>query len=141
MEISEACYLATIDSNNLPQIRAMLNLRNSSQYPKLIPLFKKHNNDFLVYFTTNTSSEKIKQIKNNSNVSVYYSKPSEWRGLMLSGSIEIVTEQKIKNFIWQDNWTMYYPNGPNDDDYTILKLKPSILKLYHQLNSVTINME
>jgi general stress protein 26 len=119
----------------------MLNLRNSERYPNLVPLFKKHNNDYLVYFTTNASSQKINQIKNNLKVSVYYSKPSEWRGLMLGGTIEIVKEQAIKKSLWQDAWTMYYPGGPTDNDYTILKLTPDVLKLYHQLDFFTLYPE
>ena len=139
MEISEACYLTTIDNRGFPQTRAMLNLRNSECYPNLVSLFKKHNHDHLVYFTTNTSSQKINQIKNNPKVSVYYSKPREWRGLMLGGTIEIVEEQAIKNSLWQDSWTMYYSGGPTDPDYTILALKPDVLKLYHQLDFFTLH--
>lgn len=140
MEISDACYLTTIDENNYPQTRAMLNLRNSSQYPGFIPIFKENNDNFLVYFTTNTSSQKVKQIQNNPNVSVYYSKPNEWRGLMLGGKIEIVTDKHIKKSIWQDNWTMYYPGGIDDNDYTLLRLEPKVLKLYHQLNFFTLHI-
>lgn len=141
MEISEACYLTTIDDLGFPQTRAMLNLRNSGLYPNLVPLFKKHNNDHLVYFTTNASSQKIIQIKNNPKVSVYYAKPIEWRGLMLGGTMEIVEEQAIKDALWQDSWTMYYPGGPTDDDYAILGLTPDILKLYHQLDFFTLYPE
>lgn len=139
MEISEACYLTTIDDRGFPQTRAMLNLRNSGHYPNLTPLFKKHGSDYLVYFTTNASSQKINQIKNNPKVSVYYSKPSEWRGLMLGGTIEIVEEQTIKKSLWQNSWTMYYPKGSTDNDYTILKLTPDVLKLYHQLDFFTLH--
>ena len=141
MDLSEACYLTTIDQDNFPQTRAMLNLRNLSQYPKLIPFFNAHNDDFGVYFTTNTSSQKVAQIKNNPRVSVYYSKPSEWRGLMLGGNIKIVGDPDLKKRIWQDNWTMYYQKGPVDDDYTILELKPRVLKLYHQLDLFTIQRD
>ncbi len=140
MEISDVCYLSTIDEKNFPQTRAMLNLRNPRQYPGLAPIYIKHENDFLVYFTTNTSSQKIRQIKNNPNVSVYYSKPGEWRGLMLGGKIEIVADQNIKNSTWQDGWKDYYPGGVDDPDYSVLQLKPDILKLYHQLQFFTLNI-
>ena len=141
MEISEACCLTTIDDLGFPQTRAMLNLRNSKLYPGLVPLFKRHNDDYLAYFTTNTSSQKINQIKNNPKVSVYYAKPRDWRGLMLGGTIEIVKDQTIKRSLWQDAWTMYYPRGSADPDYTILALKPDVLKLYHQLDFFTLHPE
>ncbi|HEY0088169.1 MAG TPA: pyridoxamine 5'-phosphate oxidase family protein [Candidatus Lokiarchaeia archaeon] len=141
MQESETAILTTIDENGYPQTRAMLNLRNKKQYPSLEKLFEENNSSILICFTTNTSSNKMKQITNNSKVSVYYCKPNEWRGLMAGGIIEIVNENEIKKKIWQDNWTMYYSKGYNDPDYTILKLKPKTLKLYNQLKVYDIELE
>ena len=135
------CYLTTLNNENLPETRAMMNLRNISLYPDLVNFFKKHEDDFSIYFSTNTFSPKISQIKNNPNVCVYYSKPDEYKGCMLCGKINIVTDQSIKNSIWQDNWTMYYPGGPTDVDYTILELKPTSLKVYSQLSTFTIKKD
>ena len=135
------CYLTTLNNENLPETRAMMNLRNTSLYPDLVDLFKKHDDDFLIYFSTNTSSSKINQIKNNPNVCVYYSKPGEYKGCMLCGNIKIITDQNIKKSLWQDNWTMYYPGGVADNDYTILELKPKLLKVYYQLSTFTIKKD
>ena len=49
-------------------------------------------------------------------------------------------DKEVKKNIWQDNWTMYYPKGKNDPDYTILKLQPKMLKLYKQLNVYNIKL-
>ncbi len=135
------CYLTTINNENLPETRAMMNLRNRSLYPNLVNFFKDHNDDFLIYFSTNTSSTKINQIKNNPNVSVYFSNPKEYKGCMFCGKINIVTDQSIKKSLWQDNWTMYYPGGMTDNDYTILELKPKLLKVYYRLSTFSINKE
>lgn len=136
VEQAEAAYLTTIDDNGFPQTRAMLNLRRKVQYPGLVDFFEKRRNDFLIYFTTNTSSSKIKQIKENPRVSVYYCKPDEWRGLMLGGEIEIITDREIKKALWQEGWEVYYPRGINDPDYAVLCLEPQVARYYHQLNSV-----
>ena len=135
------CYLTTLNNKNLPETRAMMNLRNVSLYPNLVNFFKRHEDNFLIYFSTNTSSSKISQIKNNPNVCVYYSKPDEYKGCMLSGKIKIVTDQNVKKSLWQDNWKMYYPGGVADNDYTILELKPNLLKVYSQLSTFTINKD
>jgi len=140
VESAEAAYLTTID-DGFPQTRAMLNLRSKHQFPDLSELFSEHRDDFLVYFTTNTSSPKINQIKKNPAVSIYYCKPSEWRGLMLGGMIEIVADPNIKKAIWQEGWEMYYPHGFEDSDYTILRLFPMIAKYYHQLNSARFELK
>lgn len=134
MEISEAAYLTTIDRDGFPQTRAMFNLRRTEQFPDLSGLFDKHRDDFLIYFTTNTSSSKVEQIRTNPRVSVYYCKPDAWRGLMLGGEIEIITDKKIKEKIWQNGWKIYYPTGVYDPDYTVLCLRPILAKYYHRLN-------
>ncbi len=141
METAEAAYVTTIDPDGFPQTRAMFNLRRKEQFPGLAALFKNHQNDFLVYFTTNTSSPKITHIHRNPKVAVYYSKPNEFRGLMLSGAMEIVTGRAEKEIVWQKGWEMYYPGGVHDPDHTVLRLRPLAAKYYHQLNSFYFDLK
>jgi len=128
IEEAEVAYLITVDSNAVPYTRAMFNLRNVEQFPSLSKLFINHQDDLLVYFSTNTSSSKVEQIKKNPAVSVYYSKPKEFRGVMLGGLLEIVTDQKIKEELWLDGWEIYYPEGVEDPDYTVLRLLPKFVR-------------
>ncbi len=139
MESSEAVYLTTVDAEGFPQTRAMLNLRNISKYPELSGVFEKHNNDFLVYFTTNTSSPKVEQMKNNRKVCAYYCDAGLWRGLTLKGEIEIVSDDSVRHQLWQKEWSMYYSGGADDPDYLVLRLFPSSITGYHQMNHYTIN--
>ena len=136
MSIAEAAFLTTVDAEGFPQTRALVNLRQKEQYPGLIELFDGHRDDFLVYLGTNRSSNKVQQIRENPKASVYYCKPSEWRGLMLGGKIEIVTDQALKEAIWQDGWEMYYPEGVTDPEYTILRLLPTIARYYGGMDTV-----
>ncbi len=139
MSISEAAVLTTIGPDGYPNTRAMLNLRNAKKYPALVSFFKNHADDFLVYFTTNTSSAKVAQVKENRKASVYFCKPDEWRGLMVCGDLELVSDPGVKRELWQPEWTMYYPGGPDDADYAIMALRPVFVKLYHQME--TFSME
>jgi general stress protein 26 len=134
MTIAEAAFLTTINGEGFPQTRAMLNLRNTGSFPKLSGLFDQHRDDFLIYFTTNTSSSKVEQIKRNPKVSVYYCKPDDWRGLMLGGTIEIVTDPGLRETLWQEGWERYYPGGIDDPDYAILCLCPRLGRYYHSLD-------
>jgi general stress protein 26 len=125
METAEAAYLTTVDEAGYPRTRAMLNLRNRRQWGALAPTFDGHREDFLVYFSTNTSSTKVRQIRANPHVSVYFCHPAQFHGLMLGGDIEIVTDPTLKHRLWQDGWEVYYPRGRDDPDYTILRLLPA----------------
>jgi general stress protein 26 len=140
METSTAAYLTTIDTKGFPRTRAMLNLRNKKQYPSLLKLFQSHDKDFIVYFTTNTSSTKVKQIEKNQKVCVYYCKQEQWSGLMLNGNIEIIKDKGLKEKLWQKDWDMYYPGGVTDPDYSILCLKPSFVKGYHKFEQYELDL-
>ncbi len=138
---SPACYLATVDEKGFPEIRAMLNLRNPNVFPELRKFFSRKADDFTVYLSTNTSSMKIKQIRNNPKVSLYYCNPDDWQGVMLCGVLEIVEDPAIKKDLWQSNWNMYYPQGLTDPDFSIARLRPQIVKAYGNLSTFTINPE
>lgn len=128
MEMSKAAYLTTIDPNGFPHTRAMTNLRNKEQKPHLISLFRDHQRDYLIIFSTNTSSTKVKHVKDNPKVSVYYSRPEKWQGVMFGGEIEIVLDVELKRAIWEDGMERYYPSGYEDPDHTILRFRPQIAK-------------
>ena len=140
MTIADVAVVTTMDGNGFPQSRAMFNLPNSTAFPGLTPFFSNHQSNFLVFFSTNTSSSKVAQIKLNPAVSVYYCHPGEWRGLMLGGSMEIVTDSAVKNALWQPGWEMYYPGGADDPDHTVLRLQPATATYYHQLNNFKFDL-
>lgn len=101
-------YLSSI-SNGYPKVRAMF----SPRYREGIKY---------LYFTTNTSSKKIKEYEINPNACFYVDDKRFYRGISLMGKIELCNDNEIKKLVWRDGDEMYYPLGINDPDYTILKL-------------------
>lgn len=132
LEYADAAYVTTVDADGYPQTRCMFNLRNKSEFPGLAGTFRDHADDLMLLFSTNTSSEKITQIKGNSAVCVYYCTPHEFHGLMLAGNIEIVDDPGLRAELWQDGWERYYPKGPNDPDHTVLRLYPRKVKGWYK---------
>ena len=128
IESEEVLYLSTIDSNGFPQTRAMGNLRNTEKYPGLRQIFREHTEDFLIYIATGTTSAKMDHIRANPKASVYFCKADEVCGLMLAGTVEIVTDDDLKKRLWQDGWEMYWPGGVDDPEYTVLRLLPAFAK-------------
>ncbi|MFX1483500.1 MAG: pyridoxamine 5'-phosphate oxidase family protein [Promethearchaeota archaeon] len=121
-------YVTTVDEKGFPQTRAMFNLRNKERYPKLIPLFAKRQDDFMMLFSTNTSSNKVTEIRARPAASVYYCKPEATQGVMFGGEFEVVEDLTLKKEIWHDGWERYYPTGYDDPDHTVLRLIPSVAK-------------
>lgn len=140
MEDSEIAYLSTVGNDGFPYTRAIFNLRNIEQYPTLAKLFVDHKDDLLVYFTTNTSSLKVEQIKKNPVVSIYYCVPREFRGAMIGGLMEIVIDKNLKKELWIDGWERYYPEGVKDSDYTVLRLSPKFVRGWAENKKFALNL-
>lgn len=125
-------FFSTLDEHGAPETRAMLNLRCIERYPSLTPLFQGHEHDFLLYFTTNTSSRKMAQVQRRPDVAVYFHRPDTFFGALFTGRVAEVHEPELKRAIWQPGWEMYYPLGPDDPDYAIVRLLPEQVRgWYH----------
>jgi general stress protein 26 len=140
IKTADAAYLTTIDQNGFPSTRAMLNLKNNTHFPKLEDFMVRYEDDLTLFFTTSTSSTKVSQIRDTPKVSVYYCDPKSWHGFMCQGEIEIVSDTSIKHAIWLNEWVMYYPDGKDSEDYTILRLRPKYLKSYFQFHQADLKI-
>ena len=49
---------------------------------------------------------------------------------MLIGNMEIIDDKNIKDDIWEEGYEMYYPLGPTDPDYCVIKFVPQKAKYY-----------
>jgi len=135
MEKSSFVDLTTIDSTGFPSTRAMLNLRNREQYPHLVKMYGEEKNPLTVYMTTNTSSEKVKEITENGKACLYFCEAGSFHGILLQGTIEHITDKEIRKRVWQKGWEIYYPKG--DEDYSVLRFVPNKLKSYSNFQVVT----
>ena len=135
MESASFVELTTIDGNGFPSTRAMLNLRNKRHYPHLTELYAAEENPLTVFMTTNASSHKFTEIQQNSKACLYYCEPQKFHGVLLQGTVEIITDNNLRQQAWQKDWEIYYPAG--DSDYTLLRFIPTSLKTYADFTVAT----
>jgi general stress protein 26 len=138
MENTSIVYLTNVDKEGFPSTRAMLNLKNPKEYPGLAALHEAEENPLAVFLTTNTSSCKFAEIRQNGKACLYYCEPGNFRGVLLQGTVEIITDHAMRQKAWQKGWEMYYPAG--DSDYTLLRFIPARLKTYASFTVVTENI-
>lgn len=72
------------------------------------------------WFSTNTSSNKVRFIKENQKASIYFVDKRFFRGVSLIGTAEVMETAEAKERIWKDGDTMYYKEGMTDPDYCVL---------------------
>lgn len=65
----------------------------------------------------------------NPKAAVYLCNTEEYKGLMLQGIMEVLTDRKHKEMLWRDGFEMYYPNGINDEDYCVLRFTAVVKRL------------
>ena len=131
IQSSECAQIATFgkdETEGFPEIRALLNLANPKKYPKLKDKAIFVDGETLtIYFTTNTSSRKVRQLRANNKACLYFVLPKKFKGVSAIGTIEEVTDQTVKEDFWQIGWFIYYHKGAKDPDYTLLKFTTKFL--------------
>jgi general stress protein 26 len=82
-------FICSVDENGCPNVKAMLKPRKMSGLKEF-------------YFSTNTSSLRMKQFLKNSNASIYFYCKGliKYTGVMLVGKMEVLTDLETKNMIW-----------------------------------------
>ena len=140
MRRTQPAFLSTVDEEGKPQIRAIENLRNPEKFPHQSKLFNDVDDDLLVYISTNTSSEKVKQLKINPEIALYYCIPEEYRAVMIRGQAEIETDLEIKKKMWEESMRIYYSKGVEDSDFTLIKLIPNYIKTFYRLKVNVIDL-
>jgi general stress protein 26 len=117
-------------SGPVPETRAMINIRNGGIAPHLAAYFKTNER---ILFITNTHTDKIKQIRANGTAAVYaYS--ANFSGLLLTGKIREIIDPETRDALWDDSWKMYYPDGKDGGDFSILEFFPEEFKSYNGEN-------
>jgi general stress protein 26 len=86
-----------------------------------------------LYFCTNTSSKFVAEISKNPKSNVYfYSRKIIWfKGCLLKGNMEIVTDMGIKEKYWQSIFKNAYPQKSfTDPDFCVLRFIPTSGRFY-----------
>lgn len=115
-------FIGSIDVDGFPNMKAMLQPR-------------KREGIKYIYFTTNTSSMRVTQYRENKKASVYFYDKRFFRGVMLKGTMEVLESDNAKEMIWRDGDTLYYPLGVTDPDYCVLKFTAYTGRFYSNFKS------
>jgi len=118
----KTAFIASVDGDGYPNMKAMLSPR-------------KRNGIKEIWFSTNTSSMRVAQYRENPKASVYIYDKRFFRGVMLKGTMEVLEDSATKEEIWESGDTMYYPKGVTDPDYCVLKFTAQSGRYYANFKS------
>ena len=120
-------FISSVDEDGFPNTKAMLPPR-------------KREGIETFYFTTNTSSMRVAQYRNNDKACIYFCDKRFFRGIMLKGRVEILEDPASKEMIWRDGDTVYYSQGVADPDYCVLRFTASEGRYYSNFKSETFKV-
>ena len=117
-------FISSIDESGFPNTKAMLPPRKNEGLKTF-------------YFSTNTSSVRVQQYKQNPNACIYFyqKKLLLFWGVMLKGKMEVLEDDVTKELLWQTGDKIYYPKGVTDPDYCVLKFTASEGRYYCNLET------
>lgn len=122
-------FICSVDHEGFPNAKAMLKPR-------------KRNGLKEFYFSTNTSSMRVKQYLDNPNASIYFYHKGliKYVGVMLIGTMEVLTDQDTKNDIWRAGDKLFYKQGVTDPDYCVLKFTAQKGRYYCDLKTESFDV-
>jgi general stress protein 26 len=115
-------FIASVGADGFPNMKAMLPPRKREGIKSF-------------WFTTNTSSMRVSQYRENSKACIYFYDKRFFRGVMLRGTMDVLEDAASKEMIWQDGDTLYYPGGLTDPDYCVLKFTTQNGRYYSNFKS------
>ncbi len=120
----KVALLGSVDENGAPNIKAMLAPR------QMIGLKE-------FYFSTNLSALRTQQYLKNPKACIYFFRKGliSYTGVMLRGTMKVVSEQEVKNLLWRKGDTRFYKYGVTDPDYCVLKFTAESGRYYKDLKT------
>src|SRR6266850_4197645 len=111
MQTARYCALITLDSTGRPHVRTM------DPFPP--------EEDMVVWLATNPKSRKVREIRRNPRVTLYYFVREDQAYVTISGRARIVRDARQKAKHWKDEWKDFYP----DRQYLLIAVKPEKLEV------------
>lgn len=123
-------FICSVDNDGFPNVKAML-----------MPRMRNGLKEF--WFSTNTSSMRVRQYRENPRASIYFYHKGliRYEGVMLKGTMEVLTDQESKNMIWRKGDTVFYKQGVTDPDYCVLKFTAETGRHYRDLKTESFSVD
>lgn len=123
----KTAYLGSVNGEGYPNVKAMLAPRKREGLKTF-------------YLTTNTSSKRVADFIKNPKACLYFADTRFFRGLMLVGTVEVMTDAETKRSVWKLGDKMYYPLGVTDPDYCVLKFTAESGRFYQNFSTASVEI-
>jgi Uncharacterized stress protein (general stress protein 26) len=97
---------------------------NKEGYPRPVPMSKISAEGIsTIWMATGANSLKTIDFLSNPKAGLCFQDKED--SVALTGQVEVITDGKMKQELWQDWFIRHFPGGPADPGYVLLKFKSS----------------
>lgn len=119
---AEYCFLITISGSGRANARLM--------HPF------KPGEDLTIWFGVSPRSRKVREIEANNQVTVTYLNAREHGYVALQGKAQVERDLNARRQHWREEWARFWPAGPEDEDYVVVKFVPTRIELMNIIRKV-----
>jgi general stress protein 26 len=123
MNSTHYCGLITIDSTGQPQVRTM------NPFPA--------NNELITWFATARTSRKVKELRHNPKVCIYYADHISAKGYVnITGIAEVIDDKELLKKMKREYWEGI-PNW--QDIFVLIKIVPKTIEVINYKHGINNN--
>ncbi len=119
---AEYCFLITVSGSGRANARLM--------HPF------KPGEDLTIWFGVSPRSRKVREIEANNQVTVTYLNAREHGYVALQGKAQVERDLDARSQHWREEWARFWPAGPEDEDYVVVKFVPTRIELMNIIRKV-----
>jgi general stress protein 26 len=119
------CVLITLDESGHPRARAM------------DPFFPDEN--MVIWMGTDRKTRKVKEIKNDPRVTLYYPHPQGAGYVTVYGTAEIVDDPELKKRYFKEAWARFY--SEEREGFILISVTPNKMEVLDYNRGITGNLE
>jgi general stress protein 26 len=123
IQSTQYAFLMTTDQTGLVNVRLM------QPFPP--------EDDLTLWFGTSPRSRKTQDIRRDPRVTVAYHDAPGNAYITLQGQARIVDELEQRRTHWFTEWKLFWPDGPEGDDYALICFWPERIELMHFGENIT----
>lgn len=109
------CFLITTSGLEYPSVRLVE------------PIVDEDDLDFFI--GTSPQSRKVKEIEAVPAVTLAFGNEAENANLIVHGRATVSHEPALKRQHWKSNWRLFFPGGPEGDDYCVISVRADTMEL------------
>lgn len=85
--------------------------------------------DFTIWIGTNPLTRKVAEIRRDPRVTLLYFNAAAAEYVTVLGTATLVADSAEKARHWKEEWAAYYKDGPRDDGYLLIRVRPNRLEV------------